>query len=476
MKYVLKPDEMYKYENEAFSKGMKPITAMYTAGSAVYEKVKNEDRVLIVCGCGNNGGDGFVCAYRFKLDGKKADVFLWGDRNKMSEHTRFFYEKVQDDIIDELNKEYGCIVDALYGIGFKGEVREEDKKIIEFINSSKGRTVSVDVPSGLNCKDGKGKDGVKADETVTFCGIKYGHIIGDGGDKTGKITVENIGIDVKSDLLFAEEDDIKRLLPAVNNVRHKGTRGFAGVIAGSFGMEGAGQLSAISALRSNAGKVALFVKEECKNFYNGRSEEIMLSVYNDPKEAEDFIKDKDIIVFGPGIGRDEKHNTSLKDILLYSEGCPLIIDADGLYFLDKEQLKKAKRKIIVTPHMGEASRLFNVDIKDLSSDPVKYASEFYRETGATVLLKSNYNVISDERNFITAFGCPAMATAGSGDVLSGILAGTYLTVGDREKACLLASYIHGMAGKRAQAEKSAFSVIAGDVSENIFSAFKKLSE
>lgn len=476
MKYVLTPEEMYKCEKESFLKGLSPKKAMYDAGSAVYEKVKNENKVLIVCGCGNNGGDGFVCAYRFKLDGRKADVFVWGDKNKMSEHTRFYFELVKENTVNELKDEYDCIVDALYGIGFKGSVREEDKKILSLINSLAAKKVSVDVPSGLNGKDGKGEECVKADETVTFGGIKYGHIIGNGGDKCGKITVADIGIGVKSNLIFAEEEDIKEIIPKVSNIRHKGTRGFAGIIAGSFGMEGAGQLSAISSLRSNAGKTALFVSEECKGFYFGRNAEVMLATYKSPNEAEIFIKDKDIIVFGPGIGRDEKQNTALLDILLCSSGCPLIIDADGLYFLTKEKIKKSKRKIILTPHMGEATRLFGVNLNDLTENPAKYASEFYGETGATVLLKSNYNVIAGEKTYITSFGCPAMATAGSGDVLSGILAGAYLTVKDIEKACLLASFIHGTAGKKAQEEKSAFSVTAGDISENIFYGFKKLTE
>lgn len=475
MKYVVTAEEMYGAENSAFENGLGKKDAMFSAGCAVFEKVKQYKKVLVVAFCGNNGGDGFVCAQKLREQGTKTDILLLGDSEKLSEHAKYFFRKVKDLIVDKPENDYDCIVDALFGIGFHGSLSGKAKEYAELINGFKGRAkiVSVDMPSGLDAF-GQTDYAVSADETVTFAALKYGQIIGRGADYTGEITVADIKIKAESDSLFVEKDDIKPLLPKMNNTAHKGTRGHVGVIASSFGMEGAGMLSAISALRASAGKASLCVPEECGEFYSSRAPEVMLAVRNSVSDTENFIKDKDVIVFGPGIGRDEKNNKELLECVLCCGNMPLIIDADGLYYLTPEKLKQANRTVILTPHMGEAARLFNISIKELVLDPKKYAAEFFDKTGATVLMKSNFNLIAGKRNYITAFGCRAMATAGSGDVLSGIAGGIMCLTKDAERACLLASYIHGTAGRFVMKEKTEYSVCASDISENISKAFREL--
>lgn len=475
MKYTVKAEEMYEAENSAFEKGLNKKDAMLSAGCAVFERVKQYKNVLVVAFCGNNGGDGFVCAQKLRGQGTKTDVLLLGDTNKLSEHAKFFYNKVKDLIVDKPRGDYDCVVDALFGIGFHGSLAGKAREYAELINGFKGRAkiVSVDMPSGLDAF-GQADYAVSADETVTFAAIKYGQIIGHGADYTGEITVADIKIKAESDLLFAEKDDIKPLLPKMSSTAHKGTRGHVGVIASSFGMEGAGMLSAISALRASAGKASLCVPEECKEFYFSRAPEVMLAVRKSISDTENFIKDKDVVVFGPGIGRNEKNNEELLECVLSCGNMPLIIDADGLYYLTPEKLKQANRTVILTPHMGEAARLFNISIKELMLDPKKYAAEFFDKTGATVLLKSNFNLIAGKKNYITVFGCPAMATAGSGDVLSGIAGGAMCLTRDAESACLIATFVHGTAGRYAMKEKTEYSVCASDISENIYKAFGEL--
>lgn len=475
MKYVVSAEEMYRAENTAFENGLKKQDAMLRAGCAVFERVKQYKKVLVVAFCGNNGGDGFVCAEKLHENGIKTDVLVLGDTEKLSDHARYFFLKIKNLIVDKPSGDYDCIVDALFGIGFRGALSGKAREYAEFINSRKGkaRIVSVDMPSGLDAF-GHTEYAVSADETVTFASLKYGQLIASGADYTGEITVADIGIKAESDLLFAEKSDIKSVLPEIRNTVHKGTRGHVGVIASSFGMEGAGMLSAISALRTSAGKVSLSVPEECKEFYASRAPEVMLALRKNISDTEKFIKDKDVIVFGPGIGREEKNNKELLECVLSCGGAPVIIDADGLYYLTDEMLKKANRTVILTPHMGEAARLFNISMGELLHDPKKYAADFFDKTGATVLLKSNYNLIAGKKKYITAFGCRAMATAGSGDVLSGIAGGAMCLTGNTEKACLLASFIHGTAGRYAMNEKTEYSVCASDIADNIYKAFKEL--
>ncbi len=474
MQYVLTAEEMQNCEKEAFSNGILPESAMLCAGGKVYEHVKNYNRVLIVAWCGNNGGDGFVCGKMLKENGKKVDIILYGDKSKLSKHAAYFYEFVKDNTVESASGEYDCIVDAVFGIGFHGTLEGKALEAVKLINSYKGRAkiVSVDIPSGLNATTGEADFSVDADETVTFGGYKQGHFIGKGQDKCGNIHVCDININVNGNLLSPDETDIKKLLPKIKKTAHKGTMGHVGIIAGSFGMEGAGALAGISALRSSAGKVSISVPRECVDFYKNRDPELMVAVR---ENVCDFMKDKDVILFGPGIGRNPKEEKLLDEILENSVS-PTVIDADGLYYLTKEKLKKVSVPVTVTPHIGEAARLFGVPIKELVKDPLKYAEEFHRETGATVLLKSNYNIVCAGKNYISCFGCAGMATAGSGDVLAGIVSGCMLLTHNSESACLLASFVHGFAGKCASAEKTEYSVTASDISGNIYKGFLKLTE
>ena len=458
---VLTSKEVKKSERIAFENGMDEKDAMFNAGAHIFDRAKDFENILVVCGLGNNGGDGFVCASLLKKIKKNVKVYV--KEGKKSELASFFYEKIKDIVTDEIEGEYDLIIDALYGIGFHGSFNEEDRKIVEKINNSKSYIISADIPSGLDATTGKTDYCVKADETITFSCIKQGLLIGKGLDYCGKIICCNIGINVDSDFYFLEESDIK--LNKINSSSHKGTQGHVGVIAGSLGMEGAGALCAISALRTSAGKVSLSVPEECLPFYYSRDPEIMVSVR---KKIKDFVKDKDVVVFGPGIGRNDEN--LVKEVKENTK-CPLIIDADGLYFA------KDLKGTIITPHIGEASRLFNVSIKELEEDPKKYAMEFAKNNECIVILKSNYNIITDgNKCFISHFGCPGMATAGSGDVLAGIVAGALLLQKDKLEASILSSFLHGFAGRAAQIKKSEYAMTASDISENIYEGFLYLKK
>ncbi len=461
MNFVVTPEEMQNAEKLAFKKGLEPCVAMEKAGTFVFLEAEKYNKILVVANSGNNGGDGFVAAMKLLEKGKTVHVLFIGKEEKLSDHARKFYEKIKENIISEPEIDYDCVIDAIFGIGFRGVVEGEFLNAINLINSfkSKAKIISVDIPSGLDGLTGDAKNAVSADTTITFQAEKIGLIINKGADFSGEIKVKDIGIEISSPLKRVEKVDF----PQIKNTVHKGTQGHIGIIAGSFGMEGAAILASASAIKSGAGKVSLAVSEDIKNNFTLRAPEVMLTLRN-----EEFIKDKDVVLFGCGIGRKEDNRQILEFLI---ENCrkTLVIDADGLYFLTKDLIKKAQCPIILTPHMGEASRLFDVSISELIKNPFEITRNFVKETGASVLLKSNYNlIVSENEAYISAFGCPGMATAGSGDVLAGIVASMAHIMPTPIEAMINASYLHGSAGNLAQKEKTPFGVTASDILNNIF--------
>lgn len=265
--------------------------------------------------------------------------------------------------------------------------------------------------------------------------------------------------------------EIASLLPKIKDTVHKGDLGHIGVIAGSLGMEGAALLATKALTKMCVGKITLAVENDIINNFSLRAPEVMVT---NRDNLGKFIKDKNVILFGSGFGRNED-NKKTAEFLLDNCACPLIIDADGLYFLTKEALKNAKCPVILTPHLKEASRLFNCTIDDLIKDPVNITCNFAKETKVTVLLKSHYNFITDgNEKYLCFFGTKGMAKGGSGDVLAGITAGAVNLTKSSIKGCLIASFIHGFAGKKAEKEKTEYSMTPSDIIDNIYKAFMEL--
>lgn len=263
-------------------------------------------------------------------------------------------------------------------------------------------------------------------------------------------------------------------LPPLDKKCHKGTNGHVGIICASAGMEGAGDLCGISALRSGAGKVSLLIPENCRHFYDNRHSELMVCAKGFDF-LEDFIKDKDAIVFGCGIGRCADTAQTLKRLLAVCT-VPLVIDADGLYFLTSDLLASARCPVLITPHMGEASRLFGVSIEELSNKYIYYARSFAQKSNCVILLKSHFNLVANSAHCaISSFGTPALATAGSGDVLAGICGAMACRFnGDMYNCARCASFIHGFAGRISANKTSEYSVTASDISSNIFNGINKI--
>ena len=265
-------------------------------------------------------------------------------------------------------------------------------------------------------------------------------------------------------------------LPKIPDNAHKGTNGHVGIIAASFGLEGAAHLAAISALKTGAGKVSLLTPAECAPFFASRPSESMLCAKGFDY-IEEFIKDKDVVLFGPGIGRDAAIKEVLKRLLSVCR-VPLVIDADGLYFLTKEMLASASCPVLLTPHVGEASRLFNVSSEEVLKKPLFYSYNYIKDTSATILLKSDFNLTCEQAFAAkTHFGSCALATAGSGDVLAGICASLAHKFNGNMFSCAIhASFIHGFAGKLAEKNCGVYSTTAEEISKNIHFVIKQICE
>jgi len=487
------PAQMREIEKISFEKGISSKAVMRIAGekaaSYVLENTLLSQSVLVVCGSGNNGGDGFVCADMLSKQGREADVLFIGETHKQSEDAKYYFEKVQHLLIEKADKKYDWIIDAIFGIGFKGSAQGKAAEAISFINSQRSlgtKVLAIDIPSGLDPNNGLVTgEAVWADVTITFQYEKTGQLLGQGLDLCGKLIVTDIGLlEMQEDCIFnPEEKDVAELFPKRKNFSHKGTYGHLGILAGSKGMEGAGALSALAALRSGAGKVSLGVPECCIDFYNNRAFEIMCQTLPckdghfaaDFSALESFIKDKDAIIFGPGIGRNIEMAAIVKHIIEKTT-VPLIIDADGLYFLaENDFLNMQKKQVILTPHLGEMARLCNCSISDVEENPIGIAQKFANTMNNILVLKSAYNIIaSPKQTFIGAFGCAGMATAGSGDVLSGII-GALACILPLEQAAFAGAYIHGAAGKIAAVQKSETSMIASDIVNYLPQVFCKFN-
>ena len=473
---------------------------MENAGSTIAREICNIDiktkKAVVLCGTGNNGGDGFVIARHLINNGWQVKTIIIGGQNKLKNDALVNYnilKKMQGNIQiieqpekDLLSRElFDCtvIVDALLGTGFSGRLSDNYTLVINEINKSKKIIVAVDIPSGLNSESGFFDNTcIKADFTVTLQMAKIGLIINDGPEMCGKLVVKDISIPIQAITqvgintnLTDAEYIIDSIIPRKNNT-HKGSFGKTLVIGSSKGMTGSGVMSACAALRSGAGLVVLGLPQSIQAAANTIMPEIMTKGYFDNNEG--FYKKECIydmlesinssasLVIGPGISEDEDIKEIIVEIV---KNCriPMVIDADGLNSLAKEKnvLKEKKSSIIVTPHPGEMARLIGTTTDEIQRNRVKYASKFSSEFGVITVLKGFRTVIAlpDGSVFINPTGNPGMATAGTGDVLAGLIGGLISQGIPAEKAAVAGVYIHGAAGDMAIDEIGEAGLVATDI-------------
>ncbi len=471
---VLSVEEMISAENAIKNLGVTEETLVMRAGGAIAEEILSRfkgGRILFVCGKGNNGADGKVAsAVLMQKHGFKVGVCE------------------VDGNLSAFEKEWDVIVDCIFGTGLNREVTGNPLKVIKAINNAKGYKIAVDLPSGLGGNGGVILGAcVKADLTIAIQEYKLGHFFGDGVENSGELVVKDIGISVWGDdyARLTENSDALQCFPKRRKNTSKGSYGRACVIGGSKRFCGAPLLASSACLKTGVGYTTLAVPDCIFNAVAGKNPESIVYTLSCENGAVKFSEDEikplltyDSIAVGMGL-TDTEETFKVVKYLLENYSGNLILDADGLNSLavyGKDCLKNAKCKVVITPHPKEFSRLTGLDIKEILLKPVHYAKQFAKEYFVTVLLKGTVSVITDgERTFINTTGCSGMAKGGSGDVLSGIIAG----ISARNELLLSAcagAYIAGLAGEIAQSKFNSYCALPTDQIDCIYLAINDILE
>ncbi len=448
-------------------------------------------RVCIFCGTGNNAGDGVAVGRILKDYGYDATLILVGPVEKYSEamvqqvvaaRNRGLRMLVQPD--PSVLAHATLIIDALFGVGLTRDITGEYAEAVRLMNEAKAPVVAVDMPSGIHTDTGAVMGtAVRCALTVTFARAKRGLLLYPGASYAGEIAVKEIGIpvipeQVSGDLLWQCQEQDLSLLPARNEAGNKGTFGKILVIAGSGNIFGAAALCAEAAMRSGAGMVKVYTEESNRTALAARLPEALISTYRGGEwlpqtDGLQLLEDlcwADGLVVGPGLGTDDTAMSILMYVLDWNSRNghrPAVFDADALNLFAQSPslMKQLHFPAVFTPHMGEMSRLGIWSVPDLKEDPVAIAGNYAMQNQITLVLKDARTITAspDGTCRINTRGNSALATAGSGDVLAGIM-GTLLTQNpELPEAAALAVLIHALAGERAAEKGSRRGVIAGDL-------------
>lgn len=503
---VATPEQMRKTDECAINVyGIPGMLLMENAACAVAAEALSmmggsEGRTVVVAaGRGNNGGDAFAAARLLYSKGASVRVYMMGKKAGLSGDALInmeilerigvkIIELADSDGLTGFSEELAAadlILDGMFGTGLSRDITGFAAEIIKTINASGKPVLSIDIPSGIDGSDGSIRGiCVKADVTVTFCMPKLGLVLSPGCEYAGRLVTADIGIppcvldkqDIRNWIIDSEM--VSDIIPRRKADSNKGDYGRALIITGSTGMTGSGCLASVSALRAGAGLVYTAVPESLAGIYASKLTEPIVIPLKDNGEGRllasctdmiaSALEKMDVAAIGPGLTLSEEIREIVEFVIINSK-IPLIIDADALNAIsaDTSVLKKLKTKAVLTPHPGEMARLTGKSIKEVQSDRVGTARRFAEEFGVTVVLKGNRTVVAlaDGRLFINTTGNAGMATAGTGDVLTGVITGIAAQGVPAEDAAVAGVYLHGLAGDACANYKGMHGIVAGDLAD-----------
>ena len=497
MKYLVTAQEMKQYDKNTIEYlGIPGPVLMERAALAAeeflkerFDAAKMRTKVLIFAGMGNNGGDGLALARLLASDGYVVEVRQVGEADKATDERKAQWQILQHFPVktdsNEGIEEYDIIVDAIFGVGLSRSVEGIYAEAVEWMNAAGGFKLALDIPSGI-CSDTGRVLGCafRADATVTFGFCKRGLVLYPGAEYAGEVRTVNIGIGEESLLgqipgMYTLEKGTVRL-PRRNPAGNKGTFGKALLVAGSNGMAGAAILSARAAYRTGAGMVKVITVEENRQILQ---QGIPEALYGSCRQLSESLEWADVIAIGPGIGKDEQARQCLRTVIEKSVK-PLILDADALNLLAEqsgeslvEQLHSQGaegRIIILTPHVGELSRLLGCTVAECKKDLIGCAEILAERFGAIAVAKDARTVVCRDRgpHYLNTTGNSGMATAGSGDVLTGVILGLLAQGEEAYTAAVTGVYLHGLAGETAARKHSEYGVMAGDIAECLMKEYQ----
>lgn len=500
MKPILSPDEATALDRETQARGVAAEVLMERAGRAVARAARElaggayGRRAVVVCGKGNNGGDGLVAARQLGRWGLRTTVVLLEEPGELREPAATNARRL-DEIpgvrvrgFDERGLERELTradvgVDALFGTGFRGMPEDEWAAAIVGLNDAGVPVVAVDIPSGVNGATGRVEgEAVRAELTVTFGAPKLGVVLLPGAEHAGMVRVVDIGFAddlVRAHAWLTEPSDVSAWLPARDADTHKRASGVLVVVAGSRGMTGAPRLIATAAGRIGAGLITVAAPVgSMPHIQAGLTEPTFLGL---PETLDGTVSEEaaavllerleaaDALAIGPGLTTDDETMTFVRDVVRRSP-VPVVLDADGLnaFSGDGGALAGRRSDAVLTPHVGEFARLTGVRQRDLDADRPAHVRALAKQTGAVALLKGSRTVIADPdgRLFVNVTGSPALATAGTGDVLTGMVGGLLARGIAPLESAAAGAYLHGLAGLFAGRDLGE-GAIAGDVLERV---------
>ena len=496
--------------------GMPSILLMENAGRTVVEEMERRfgsihgSNILVVAGKGKNGGDGFVAARHASQRGADVTVLLLGAETNFQGDVRTNYDILKNTIGPRMTllrsftakefseKRFDYIVDAIFGTSFHGEVQGKFKNVVEWINSQrKSEVIAVDIPSGVNASTGEcSSTFVRACLTVTMALPKVGLYLGRGKEASGSVAVADIQMPpaltgkLTSRLFLAGEEDVRENLPVRSIEAHKQSVGKIFILAGSKGLTGAALLCSQSAMRAGAGAVVLGIPSAVFSAVSRRTLEVMpleLPSTSEGTAASSSMalivpkmKWADVILIGPGFSQNPE-TAELARRVISTSTKTLVIDADGLNALanDLSLLKTRKcRYVILTPHLGEFSRLSRLPADEIARNKIHIARSFAQKYNVVLVLKGAPTIVAtpDGVVVVNSTGNAGMATAGSGDVLGGIIAALVGQHNTPVQAAINGVHVHGRSGDVARDDIGEMGMIASDILRRVPAVLKQLQQ
>lgn len=480
-----------------------PIDLMERAAKALTDAIKNRwdasHPFVIFAGPGNNGGDALAVARMLTEHGYSVETYLFNTSNKLSDecqrnmrrlhetkHVKKFVEVTLNFEPPQLG-EHTIVVDGLFGSGLKKPLSGGFAAVVKYINSSQATIVSIDMPSGLMTEDNTEnirQNIIRADVTLTLQQKKLAMYLADNEPFLGDIEVLDINLSEEfanrtlTQYYLLEESDVKNLMRRRSVFAHKGTMGHALLFAGSRGMAGAAVLAARACMRTGAGKTTIHTPYCNNTILQISVPEVIIQQDREEEYIAEAVNtdDYEAVAFGPGIGRNEETAIALMTQIRKAQ-CPIVLDADALNILADHRtwLGQLPRELIITPHPAEFDRLMG-NTSNGSYDRLAKAQDMAQRIGAYIVMKGHYTALCtpDGEVIINPTGNAGMATAGAGDVLTGIITGLLARGYTRRNACVLGMYIHGLAGDKAATETGEESLIASDIIKHLPKAFLAL--
>lgn len=499
---VFTANEINLLEKCSVDSGESLFSLMEKAGGALaLVASKHGKNILILCGKGNNGGDGFIAADRFLKMGIKTTVVL-AQRTVSTDIANYAFDQIKNKVdvyswknnqrinVEKALENCDVILDCVFGIGFKGEFDEEMEELMILANKSKAVKISADIPSGLHCDTGRtAQNAFKADYTVAFTALKPCNIIEPGKSLCGKNIIASV-VDKKlqaqlpASFSVIEEREIISNFKKRDPQSHKGTYGTVLMVCGSYGMVGAAVMAAKAALRTGVGLVNMVVSKECYPIIASALPQAVFTIMDfstqettasSSEKLFEAINKASACVIGPGLGEDAVRYVPL--VIKFSP-CPVVVDADALNYLAKNMsiLDQAKSEIVVTPHPAEMARLTGKTAVQIQLDRISLAKRFSVEHKLYTVLKGSGTVISSPQGEVkmNTTGNAGMAKGGSGDVLAGMIGALIAQGFSVGAASETAVFAHGKVGDYCAEKLSQISMLPTDIIDNLSVYFKEI--